>query len=66
MINNLESGKNIIREKIKLIPNNPGVYRMLSDKKEILYIGKAKNIPNRLKSYVSDNNLPIRQKGCFL
>ena len=33
---------------------------MLSAKKEILYIGKAKNIPNRLKSYVSDNNLAIR------
>ena len=60
MINNLESGKNIIKEKIKLIPNNPGIYRMLGAKKEILYIGKAKNIPNRLKSYVSDNNLPIR------
>ena len=60
MINNLESGKNIIKEKVKLIPNNPGVYRMLGAKKEILYIGKAKNIPNRLKSYTSDNNLPIR------
>jgi len=60
MINNLESGKNIIKEKIKLISNNPGVYRMLGAKKEILYIGKAKNIPNRLKSYVSDSNLPIR------
>jgi excinuclease ABC subunit C len=60
MINNLESGKDIIREKVKLIPNNPGVYRMLGAKKEILYIGKAKNIPNRLKSYTSDKNLPIR------
>jgi len=60
MINNLEIGKKIIKEKILLIPNNPGVYRMLGAKKEILYIGKAKNIPNRLKSYVSDSNLPIR------
>jgi excinuclease ABC subunit C len=60
MINNLRTGKNIIKEKIKLIPNNPGVYKMLGAKKEILYIGKAKNIPNRLKSYASDNNLPIR------
>ena len=60
MINNLETGKDIIKEKVKLIPNNPGVYRMLGAKKEILYIGKAKNIPNRLKSYTSDKNLPIR------
>ena len=60
MINNLDLGKKIIRDKIPLLPKNPGVYRMLSYKKEILYIGKAKNILNRLKSYVSDGNLPIR------
>ena len=33
---------------------------MLSSSGEILYIGKAKNIPNRLKSYVTESNLPIR------
>ena len=60
MINNLDLGKKIIKNKIPLLPKNPGVYRMLSSKKEILYIGKAKNIPNRLRSYVSDGNLPIR------
>ena len=60
MINNLDLGKKVIKDKIPLLPKNPGVYRMLSAKKEILYIGKAKNIPNRLKSYVSDNNLAIR------
>ena len=31
---------------------------MLSSTGEILYIGKAKNIPNRLKSYVTESNLP--------
>ena len=60
MISNLETGKKIIKDKIPLISNSPGVYRMLGERKEILYIGKAKNIPNRLKSYASDNNLPIR------
>jgi excinuclease ABC subunit C len=60
MLNNLDLGKKIIKDKIALLPKNPGVYKMLSFKKEILYIGKAKNIPNRLKSYVSDNNLAIR------
>ena len=60
MNNNLEQGKKIIKDKIPLIPKNPGVYRMISQKGEILYIGKAKNIPNRLKSYVTDSNLPIR------
>ena len=60
MINSLDLGKKVIKDKIPLLPKNPGVYRMLSAKKEILYIGKAKNIPNRLKSYVSDSNLAIR------
>ena len=59
-MDSLEQGKKIIKDKIPLISKNPGVYKMLSSSGEILYIGKAKNIPNRLKSYVSDSNLPIR------
>ncbi len=60
MINSLELGKKVIKEKIPLIPKNSGVYKMISSTGEILYIGKAKNIPNRLKSYVTESNLPIR------
>jgi len=60
MINSLELGKKVIKDQIPLIPQNPGVYKMLSSTGEILYIGKAKNIPKRLKSYVTDSNLPIR------
>ena len=60
MINSLEQGKKVIKDKIPLIPKNPGVYKMISSTGEILYIGKAKNIPNRLKSYVTESNLPIR------
>ena len=60
MINSLELGKKVIKDKIPLISRNAGVYKMISSTGEILYIGKAKNIPNRLKSYTSDNNLPIR------
>ncbi|MDC3021391.1 excinuclease ABC subunit UvrC [Pelagibacteraceae bacterium] len=56
----IEKGKEIIRKKIVILTNNPGVYKMLSDKNEILYVGKAKNIPSRLKSYVSESHLPIR------
>ncbi|MAJ85569.1 MAG: excinuclease ABC subunit C [Candidatus Pelagibacter sp.] len=60
MSNSLELGKKVIKEKIPLISKNPGIYKMISSTGEILYIGKAKNIPNRLKSYVTDSNLPIR------
>ncbi len=59
-MNSLEQGKKIIRDKIPLITNNPGIYKMLGSTGEILYIGKAKNIPNRLKSYVTESYLPIR------
>ena len=56
----IKKGKEIIKKKIVNLTNNPGIYKMLSDKDEILYIGKAKNIPNRLKSYISESYLPIR------
>ena len=55
-----EVGKEIIKKELPLIPKLPGVYRMLNSKNEILYVGKAKNLPNRLKSYVSEKNHIIR------
>ena len=56
----LDFGKELIRKKIPLISNSPGVYRMLDKKDQVLYVGKAKNLPNRLKSYAADKNQPIR------
>jgi len=53
-------GKEAIKKELPLIPKLPGVYRMLNSKNEILYVGKAKNLPNRLKSYVSEKNHIIR------
>ena len=53
-------GKEVIKKELPLIPKLPGVYRMLNDKNEILYVGKAKNLPNRLKSYVVEKNHIIR------
>jgi excinuclease ABC subunit C len=55
-----EVGKEIIKKELPLIPKLPGVYRMLNDKGDILYVGKAKNLPNRLKSYVAEKNHIIR------
>ena len=53
-------GKEVIKKEIPLVPKLPGVYRMLNAKNEVLYVGKAKNLPNRLKSYVSEKNHIIR------
>ncbi len=55
-----EIGKEVIKKELSLIPKLPGVYRMLNEKEEILYVGKAKNLPNRLKSYISEKNHIIR------
>ena len=55
-----EIGKEVIKKELTLIPKLPGVYRMLNDKGDILYVGKAKNLPNRLKSYVAEKNHIIR------
>jgi len=56
----LDFGKELIRKKIPLVSNSPGVYRMLDKKNQVLYVGKAKNLPNRLKSYTLDKTLPLR------
>ena len=55
-----DKGKEVIKKELPLVPKLPGVYRMLNTKGEILYVGKAKNLPNRLKSYVSEKNHIIR------
>jgi len=53
-------GKEVIKKELPLMPKLPGVYRMLNSKNEILYVGKAKNLTNRLKNYVSEKNHIIR------
>jgi len=56
----LDFGKDLIKKKIPLVSNSPGVYRMLGRKNQVLYVGKAKNLPKRLNDYATGRNLPIR------
>ncbi|MBR2614590.1 MAG: excinuclease ABC subunit UvrC [Clostridia bacterium] len=42
---------NVLEEKIKLLPTNPGVYIMLDGDGNIIYVGKAKNLKNRVRQY---------------
>ncbi len=46
-----EEIKQHIREKLKLVPELPGSYQMKNKDGIIIYVGKAKNLKNRLKSY---------------
>ena len=40
-----------IEEELKKLPNNPGVYIMHSSNDDILYVGKAINLHNRVRQY---------------
>ena len=41
----------VIKEKLKHLPENPGVYVMLDADGQIIYVGKAKNLKNRVRQY---------------
>jgi len=43
-----------LREKAELLPNTPGVYLWLDDRGKVLYVGKAKNLRNRVLSYLRE------------
>ena len=47
-----------LREKANNLPLLPGVYIMLDEKSEIIYIGKAKKLKNRVTSYFRGEHLP--------
>lgn len=40
-----------LKNKIALLPTEPGCYLMKNEADEVIYVGKAKNLKNRVKSY---------------
>lgn len=46
----------MLEEKLKNIPKSAGCYLFKDKKGQIIYVGKAKNLPNRVKSYFSNKN----------
>lgn len=41
----------MLKEKLNTLPNKPGCYLYYDENKEIIYVGKAKNLKNRVRSY---------------
>jgi len=46
----------MIKDKLKELPNNPGCYLMKNSDDEVIYVGKAKNLSNRVRSYFTGSH----------
>ncbi len=52
-----------IKDFLKNLTKRPGIYKMLNDKGDIIYIGKAKNLKNRVSSYFRTGTASPKQQA---
>ncbi|MFN5781459.1 MAG: excinuclease ABC subunit UvrC [Novosphingobium sp.] len=58
----IEAGIAAIREVHGTLKPKPGVYRMLDARGDVLYVGKARALKNRVANYIQVERLPLRLK----
>src|SRR5690349_14519261 len=56
----LADGMRTIAEFVRTLPRKPGVYRMIATDGEVLYVGKARSLRNRVTAYTQPNRLETR------
>jgi excinuclease ABC subunit C len=56
----LAAGRDAVLRYAKLAPSQPGVYRMIDARGDVLYVGKAKNVRNRVRAYARPTGLDTR------
>jgi excinuclease ABC subunit C len=54
------AGPEVIRTFVKTLPASPGVYRMLDEAGEVVYVGKARNLKARVTNYTRPDGLDVR------
>ncbi len=56
----IDAGVEAIRNVLKTLPTRPGVYRMQDARGDVLYVGKARALRNRVTNYTQVDRLPRR------
>lgn len=57
---NQTSGPEVIKAFVRTLPASPGVYRMMDEAGEVIYVGKARSLKSRVTNYTRPEGLPTR------
>ena len=60
MTESAQAGADVIRAFVKTLPSAPGVYRMIDESGEVMYVGKARSLKARVTNYTRPEGLEVR------